>query len=491
MTLKNNLYNIFGGGGRALLFLVTIPLMVNFLGVERFGIWALITSVGNIALILDVGIASTTMHYISELKIIKDKDLRSDKTSKSIPILFILNLFFSLILFVGFLFYTEAIANIFLTKKLITNEIIISLRWVGLYSAIILMQHFFSGILQAYNKFLLVNIIKFSNILIINFGLLSLSYLGRSFTEFTFYMFVVSLFTLIFYMFLASKKLNIFKIKFLFDLEKAKDILLYSATTWVGYLGTVLFTQFDKIIIGKVTTPEVLGIYAAIISIISYISSIATVGLQPIIPKLTELWSLFNEKKEEFIFEFKHAHQFNALLIFVSSLGLLITHKVILNNVMDIDLNKYPQAGLAFKLAILIYALNALSVPGFYSLMAIKKTKYISVWQTLGAALALSSIYVLGKEFGLMGVIIGNLGLIITWRFNFISSKISLKNRYIWFHYIYKPLVMFVGVCIIFINLNNMYINIFISIISIILLTRWYLLANPETLNLIKRFIKK
>lgn len=491
MSIKNNIYNLFGGGGRAIIFLLTIPLMVNYMGVELFGIWALITSVGNFALFLDVGIASTTMHYVSEIKANESEGSVNHEMNKTLPILFFINTFFSLTILIAFVFFTEELASFFLSPGLINSDLLLALKGIGAYSSVVLMQHFFSGILQAHNQFLKVNIIKFFNILTLNLGLLLFSKLKESFYVLTFYMLIVSVIVLLIYIYLASRKINFMKIKIVFNLEKLKEILYYSLSTWLAYLGGVLFAQLDKIIVGKVCSPEVVGIYAAIISITSYISSIATVGLQPIIPKLTELWLSFSKKKALFLSEYKLANQFNVYIIVLMSLVLLLFHEFLLTNIMNIDLESYPQAKLGFQMAIIIYAFNSLSVPGFYTLMAIKKTKYLGRWQIVGALLALFLIYFLGKEFVLYGVVLGNLGLLLTLLFNFIVSNVLMSKRFVWLNYIYKPVLIFIVSIILIMYTTNIYIKILEVLLSLSLLSVWFFSENEYILNYIVKYLSK
>ncbi|GAA0714311.1 hypothetical protein GCM10009430_07310 [Aquimarina litoralis] len=304
-------------------------------------------------------------------------------------------------------------------------------------------------------------------------------------------MFSVSFIILAVYVFLASKKINFLNIKPVFRAEKIKEIFTYCGATWLGYLGGVLFTQLDKIIVGKVSNEQIVGVYAAIISITSYISSIATVGLQPIIPKLTQLWVGIKEKRKEFVEEYKLAYQFNTFIVIFMSLFLLVAFKPLLTLVMKIDINVYPEAVLGFQLAIIIYALNSLSVPGFYTLMAIKKTKHLGKWQITGAVFALLSIYFLGKEYGLYGVILGNFGLIITVIFNNITSRIVTENSFRWVRFIYQPLLIFLFVIVLKFIFNNIYLDVLITIIALGLLVAWFLNQHKEIYLKIKKIIGK
>lgn len=489
MALKNNLYNIFGGAGRALIFILTIPLMINFMGSEKFGVWALITSIGNIALLLDIGIASTVMYFIASCKkIFKGKDLIAEY-GKVVPVLFLINFFFSGIITFSFLFLTREIAIIFLSEDIISENVIIALKVIGIYSATTLTQHFFSGIIQGHDEFLRVNVIKFFNILCINLGILFLSYFEATLSTLTYYMLFISILTLSIYVFFSFRKINFLKLKPQINIKKINEIFNYSGTTWLGYLGGVIFTQMDKIIVGKVSDIEVVGIYSAIISITSYISSISTVGLQPIIPRLTELWIDFKKKKSHFVNEYKIAHQFNAFLVFFASVFLLFAFRPLLIEVMKVDIVKYPKSVLAFQIAIIIYAFNALSVPGFYSLMAMKKTKHLGIWQILGALVALCLIYFLGLKYGLLGVIFGNIGLLLAVMFNFITSKAIFNNYMEWIYYICKPLLIFLFAAIIFIWFEGSLVSYLLLTTGMIMIVLWFFKENKTIWHKIKKLV--
>lgn len=489
MSLKNKIYNITGGAGRAVLFLLAIPFVVKFMGVDRFGVWALISSVGNIVLILGVGVSTTVTHYVAEVICNPDPKKTKVAFNTNLPLLILFNAVLSLVVAFLFIFFSPSIAHVFFSRNLINIEVIEALRWIGLYASLALFQSFFIGIIQAYENFLLINYIKMINLAVLNTGLLVFSYLNASFVYITRFMFLTSILITLTYIVFVSKKINFFKLQPIFNLQKAKEMCVFSLNTWASYIGQVLFSQFDKIIIGRVCAPEILGAYAAIVSITAYISSIASVGLQPIIPKLTKFWASFHTDKSEFAQEYKSAMQFNAFLVFSVALLFCLFSAPILTT-MGIDQTAFQSTLFSFKLAAIIYAMNALSVPGFYALIATKQTGPLFKWQTIGSIIALYFIYLLSQRYGLIGAMIGNTGLLVTLKFNFIATNITQTNTYSWLLIMSKQFLLFsISAALILISSSTL-VSAVTTLFSLGLLSFWFLKSNQEAQRLINQWFR-
>jgi O-antigen/teichoic acid export membrane protein len=97
----------------------------------------------------------------------------------------------------------------------------------------------------------------------------------------------------------------------------------------------------------------------------------------------------------------------------------------------------------------------------------------------------------LGQSFGLYGVIIGNIGLVITSMFNFITAKVIVKNPFEWLKYIYKPILIFNFTISLILLVNNVYLDAIFAFIASVILVIWYLKQQPELLNIITNVINK
>ena len=105
MSLKNKIYNITGGAGRAILFLLAIPFVVKFMGFDRFGVWALISSAGNVVLILGVGVSTTVTHYVAEVICNTDPKKTKEAFNTNLPLLILFNVVLSLVVAGLFIFF--------------------------------------------------------------------------------------------------------------------------------------------------------------------------------------------------------------------------------------------------------------------------------------------------------------------------------------------------------------------------------------------------
>lgn len=469
--MKNNLINLIGGGGRMLIFLLTIPLLIKFMGVEKYGLWVLLTSIGNVALLLDSGLTGTSMFFVSK-SINNPKDV-----NKAVTSLFLINGLIVLIITLTFVLFSSLIKHLFFSNVFEPN-IIKAIMLIGIYSSILICHNVFIGVIQSFDDFLNVNIVKFSFLLILNFGLVIFSYYEFTFYKLTLWMVLSCSIALFFYAILAMKKLK--KFVWVFDKELFKDLVYYSFNTWLGYAGNVLFNQFDKIILGLISTPYILGAYAAIISITTYINSLATVGLQPLIPKIAKLFPQFNLNKNKIFSVFKFSLQFNTVLVFCLGLLMMPFLDYILYNIMDIEKNSIDLS-LYFFMAIVIYSLNSLYVPGFYALLAIKESKIVGRIQLLSAIFSLFLVYILGNSFGIMGAIIGNIGFILSYYFNFKMSIKLKSNTFEWLKSIWPYLIVYIVTIFIYtLYLDSFNIKATLSFISALIFLTIFIKKNID-----------
>ncbi len=407
----------------------------------------LIVSAGNTAMLLDVGMSGTTMHFVSRALALRSKDHKNSELEQTMLLLLLLTGIIALSIVCLFVAMTSALASFFFDKEHMGLDIFIALKWIGAYVALLFSHNFFVGVIQGYDDFKTVNIIKFFFMLFSNLGLLSLASKNAPLSQMAIWISIVAGLTLLSYIiktFYVLKPENLIKPSF--NKSIVREVLTYCGNTWLGFSGNILFGQMDKIVLGWVCDPKIVGIYAAIVGISTYINSIATVGLQPLITKMSELSAKMIENMQSIQKKFEESLMFNALLIFFLGLASFPILALLLEGVMKIDIDDPTKPLLAFKLAIVIYCVNSLYVPGFYTLMAFKETKHLGIIQLLAALTSLGLIYLLSAQYGLLGGIIANIGFIISWSLNSLASHRIYNNPFWWV----KKIIPFLSVFLVF-----------------------------------------
>ena len=440
----------------------------------------LIVSAGNTAMLLDVGMSGTTMHFVSRALALRKKDRNNSELEQTMLLLLLLTGIIALLIVGLFVVLTGVLADFFFDKEHLGLDIFIALKWIGAYVALLFTHNFFVGVIQGYDDFKTVNIIKFFFMLFSNLGLLLLASKNAPLSQMAIWISIVAGVTLLAYI---IKTFYVLKPEQLmrptFSKRIMKEVGVYCGNTWLGFSGNILFGQMDKIVLGWVCDPKIVGIYAAIVGIATYINSIATVGLQPLITKMSELSAAFQENLSVIQKKFEESLMFNTLLIFFLGLASFPVLSFLLETVMRIQIEDPTNPLLAFKLAIIIYCVNSLYVPGFYTLMAFKETKYLGVVQLLAALTSLMLIYTVSEHYGLLGAIVANIGFIVSWSLNSMVSKKLYGKLFWWIKKIVVFLLVFLLITMLHMLLQRSFIvHIFISIAGvsgiIFLLTRAY-----------------
>ena len=91
-VIKNTFYNIAGQIFGLAISFVLIPYIVDKIGIERFGVWALIGVVTGYFGLLDFGIKSSFVKFISEFYALKDMKKINQSLSTSLIFYLILHL---------------------------------------------------------------------------------------------------------------------------------------------------------------------------------------------------------------------------------------------------------------------------------------------------------------------------------------------------------------------------------------------------------------
>ncbi len=158
LLAKNFFINLFGKGVPTIVALITIPLLINWMGDERFGLFnLLLITVGYFSL-FELGIGRAITKFVSEAlaKGNQEEEL-SMLLWSSFALLLLLGLFATILVIV---FTPFLIKNILNVPDFLINEGMTSLIYVSLSLPLMLVSAGVHGILAAQQRFDLINLIQ-------------------------------------------------------------------------------------------------------------------------------------------------------------------------------------------------------------------------------------------------------------------------------------------------------------------------------------------
>ncbi|NJN11919.1 MAG: oligosaccharide flippase family protein [Richelia sp. RM2_1_2] len=444
--LRHGFYNFLGNFTRLIVSVISTPILIRSLGIENYGLWTLISSALVVVGLAEGGLSASTTFFTSRALGRGDKDdLMTTLTMIGGAMFVLATLIFTILFFISPIL-AASFPNLSDSQRSIVSP---TLRWGSIAIWCRMMQGIFGGTEQAYEKYALNNLLNTLQGVFANIGMMLLAWWGANIIILMQWQVLVGIITLVSHTWLTMtllEKTN-HKIRIYWRWSKGLEIARYSCSVWITSIGNVLFSQFDKIIVGALLGSKLLGVYSAITSVCSQINTFSATVVQPILPKLSNLASQDNLNSEEFKNQIKQAYQVNAGIAFGMGGALLIISPILSEFIFKQDYSDIYL--LAFKIGIIIYTLYSISGSAYYILLGLGLSNLLMRVIIACSLLSLVLIYGGSYFYGLLGAVFGNSGFIAIFLLNLIVFKKLCLKIGKWFAWIKIHIVIFTFVCII------------------------------------------
>lgn len=467
-SIQNEIYNVLGGVIRLGVSIATIPMLIYHLGIESYGIWSLTSAVTGVVALAEAGMSTATTVFISQ-----DINSKNQKSlCQTITVSIVISLTISIIAASFLWANSNKIASLFFQLNN-TQQISLS-KTLELGALIVwakLMQQVCIGIEQAYQLYITVNIMSTLQLLVVNAGMILLVSFNNSLVILFYWQALISIIFLLGHIFVSASFLKGIKISYNWNGNKAISMVKYSSVVWISSLGSAVFSRADRLVVGSLLSPEILGMYSAITDITTQINGISALPAQPLVPFLSRC-SISNRDDLEIIrHKIKQSVELNAFV----SLGLggaLITMAPFIldfllgNKLITIDI-------IAFTIATTIYSIYSLNAVGYYVLLGINAANICAIIQLSIGLISLLLISIGAKNFGLTGAVLGNSFYLFIYGLTFTSLRYLNIPNISWFKWLFQPLMWFGLVLLVSFFRFPLTTSLIILVIQSLVLTNW------------------
>ncbi|MCB8987231.1 MAG: oligosaccharide flippase family protein [Ardenticatenaceae bacterium] len=478
-VLKNGFYNALGGIVRMLISILVIPFLIRIIGLQEYGVWVLASAVLGFVQLVEAGLSISTTVFVSQNLRENNSIALSQTLTVVVGGMFVLATFAATVLYFG----SPIIAN--LLPRLEPAEryaILLALQVGSLVIWFQLMQRVFVGVEQAHQRYGIINLLVGLEAILTNVGLLIVAWIGGRTVAFMKWYAVAGLIMLLLHTIFVWWLLRYQKVRPHWNYRRARDVARYSGLTWISTLSGALFTQFDRVIVGAILGPTILGVYAVITTVAKKINFVSVLPIQPLLPTLSKMYSDETPDRQPMIVLVKKALQLNVVV----SLGAGISVFMFANIIMQIMISDVIPEGAVWglRIAAIIYALYTLNAVGYFTLMSTKAAHICAAIQISGALLSLLLIAIGSRYYGLMGAVIGNVGNLVTWLMVVWGMKrVGIVNQS-WIRWIIFPLVWFSTVIFVgILTVDRVIIQAVVALVGDFILLGW--LINTQQINLL------
>lgn len=407
--LKNGLYNLIGGLVKLCLSIVSVPLLLNVLGTVEYGLYAIISSILTFATLSEWSISMLMTVFVAQSN--NDPVKSRHILNAALVIVLGLSVITGLILWLG----SPFLASVFNDMTAQQTSIFKGSCQIGsLLVFTRLLQQYFVGIEQGFGAYKQMNTIMMSYNLVLTSSILICAWLSGSIQTIFWIQIVISVLAISVHTYFCWKQgyLKLLNWTSFPDRDTLTKMSQYAFRTYLGVVGSALFNQGDRIIIGKMLGLEAAGIYSALSGVATQINSLSSIPVQPIVPQISGFVNPIAKVDLTLQNILTKALTLNvAIAVGIGSGIILLAPEVIALLFRRRFENEHI---FLLKMLCVVYTIYSCNAVGYYTLFALKKEQLNTLVTLICGLGTLLLIAFLTSELGLLGSILGNFGYVTT-----------------------------------------------------------------------------
>ncbi len=432
--LRNGFLNVGGQVARGAVVVLAIPFLIRLLGIAEYGVWSFAYAFLALVTMCEAGFSVAAAVFLS-------KDLANDNVvaaGHTLTFIILSALLLSSALALVLWFAGPLIARLLTSfapaERSAAGH---AMQIAGIAAAILIFQRTLVGIEQAFDRYAVINALDLVQTLLTNLGFMAVAAWGGRTVGLMKWQITASVLVLLAHIYVVRSFSRAHRLAFGWNINKAQEIFRYSIATWTATLGSAAFSQCDRLIVGAVLGPSLLGIYSAITNITSKINTVSATAVQPLVPSLSRDVAVSAPSQHRM----RLSTRLNALIAIGAGMCIYLLADLFLRVLGTGDGGgQYVQA---LQIAAVIYALYSLSAPGYFVLFSRGGVPTIALATLSSGLFSLLLIFTGARYLGLLGAIVGNAGYLGTLAMIVAASRktgIALSRFFNWIAF---PLVCF------------------------------------------------
>jgi O-antigen/teichoic acid export membrane protein len=191
--------------------------------------------------------------------------------------------------------------------------------------------------------------------------------------------------------------------------KHARQLFRYGASDWITAVGSTIFNNADRLIVNSVLGTTAAGLYSAATAVVNKIVELP-VSFTRLLPSAVSAASA-NGDRDRLIHLFRQAIRASGTITFVAASGVIfLAHPVAAIMVG----HQYADTIVpVLRVMAAVYGVQSLCVTSFWFASGLGRPFINSQWAILGSAVMCGLIWVLGPRMGIMGAAWGNAGYLL------------------------------------------------------------------------------
>ncbi len=395
-TASNSFYSLIEYIAQPALMVISAPFLVGRLGLDRYGIWMLVSSFTGTVGIFQIGLGDATIKYVSAYRGRNDTPGVSRTISGTLALSGLLGALPALVLFLASPFLVH---HVFRIDPGNHQEAIRAIQIGGLILWIQGIFQVFSNALKAYEEYgppaKISVLVKSATIV----GAVCLVFLGHGVVAILLVTVGVTLAGTYMQAAAARRVLQVSSFWPRLDRQAWREVLGFGVYSWIQGAASVAFSQADRLLIAMMLGTGSLTYYTLCVQVAQQIHGLAAAAFSFLFPHISANHEAGNKRGVRNAFRL--AVLLNVGLSLALTAPLVLLGRRILTMWMGAEFaaHSYP---VLIILAVGFCALSLNVVPHF-TLLGLGKVRFLSVTNLTGGFISLLGAALLIPPFGLIG----------------------------------------------------------------------------------------
>ena len=417
---------------------LTTPLLVKGLGVERYGIWALVIAVVGVAGVLDLGLTPSITYFVACYRGMGDREHARQVLSAAQSILLTTGLAFLL----ATVFFRESLAGVFNIPDEAHDAFYRLLPWIGGAGACMLFRQSFLALLQGCEEYIVLGLISPSMTVLRCTGIILILHFSGDLLELSQFWLAYTAIEMIVYMVMARRFCDVFSVvPFRASWKVCHELFVYGVPIALNTLASLLRHRAGNFLVSVVIGAAAVGLYNIPAIIAGYYMSLVSVPMGVLLPRFS--FYVGRGDRELLRSLFFRVSRFNSLIAALIGLPIMLMGTTFLQCWLN---GKFPPEDLALAGRILMlmtgaYVIALSQASALNLLYSIGASKYVLALNLIEGCIIIPSGYVLAKHYGIFGVAL-SISLVIFISKMFLQPWIVIRLLKLRFQDYYLPCLL-------------------------------------------------
>lgn len=401
--------------------LAALPVLTHTLGLERYGVWAVLVSVLTLTSALQFGLAPALSFHLA--KAAGDVEEQSEILGTSLVLFAGLGLFVAAVLVGG----SKPIAGALFHGASRRRDAEPALIFFGAAAFLQYLKQWLLAAEAGLQRFDLQAWAEGLGTIALYGGLAVVSLAGFGVPALAGWLVIATVGTLgaHWYLWRSRVKLTI-RTRGRWRAARARELFSFGTRQWASQLGSILFGQADRILVNIAVGPAAAGLYSAATAVAGRINELSAAPLQVIVPAIAESRAAGDEARVGQIYE--RARTLNMLMAYGLASVVMVGAEPLAALLVPSRVGTMTTLLRILGLAYGLYSLNAV---GYFAAQGVGRPSINARWVPLTGVLFLAMLWAAVERYGVTGAAWANLTYGLTLGVNYeVSRLIGLGGRH-------------------------------------------------------------